>query len=71
MSRPTIKKVRLRPMIQVDGRLTSFPLPQFVESKYHIEVNATTASQLNRAITSGAEKGTFVLPKGAYACVRW
>ncbi|KAL1715205.1 hypothetical protein EV715DRAFT_256517 [Schizophyllum commune] len=39
-------------------------IKKFVESKYHIEVNATTASQLNRAITSGAEKGTFVLPKG-------
>ncbi|KAL1748083.1 hypothetical protein HDZ31DRAFT_60617 [Schizophyllum fasciatum] len=39
-------------------------IKKFVESKYNIEVTATTASQLNRAITSGAEKGIFVLPKG-------
>jgi histone H1/5 len=29
-----------------------------------VEMNAAAASQLNRAITHGAEKGTFVLPKG-------
>ena len=27
-------------------------------------MNAAAASQLNRAIAHGAEKGTFVLPKG-------
>ena len=27
-------------------------------------MNATAASQLNRAISHGAEKGTFALPKG-------
>lgn len=37
---------------------------QFVESKYHIDLTATAASQLNRAITSGSEKGIFQLPKG-------
>ncbi|KAJ7694170.1 hypothetical protein B0H17DRAFT_1058038 [Mycena rosella] len=36
----------------------------FVESKYKVELNASSASQLNRAITSGSERGTFVLPKG-------
>lgn len=40
------------------------PSSQFVESKYKVELNASTASQLNRAITSGSERGTFVLPKG-------
>jgi histone H1/5 len=40
------------------------PSPQFVESKYHIELNTTAASQLNRAITSGSDKGIFNLPKG-------
>lgn len=37
---------------------------QFVETKYKVELNATAASQLNRAITLGSERGTFVLPKG-------
>ncbi|TEB36110.1 hypothetical protein FA13DRAFT_1752783 [Coprinellus micaceus] len=39
-------------------------IKKFVESKYHIELNATAASQLNRAITSGSDKGIFNLPKG-------
>lgn len=39
-------------------------IKKFVESKYHIDLTATAASQLNRAITSGNEKGIFQLPKG-------
>ncbi|KAJ7090066.1 hypothetical protein C8R43DRAFT_1142144 [Mycena crocata] len=39
-------------------------IKKFVESKYKVELNASAASQLNRAITSGSERGTFVLPKG-------
>ncbi|KAJ3937044.1 MAG: hypothetical protein NXY57DRAFT_884563 [Lentinula lateritia] len=39
-------------------------IKKFIEIKYGIDVNASTASQLNRAITSGSEKGIFVLPKG-------
>jgi hypothetical protein len=39
-------------------------IKKFVEDKYRIEVNASTASQLNRAISSGSEKGVFTLPKG-------
>ncbi|KAJ7273522.1 hypothetical protein B0H12DRAFT_1007427, partial [Mycena haematopus] len=39
-------------------------IKKFVESKYKVELNPSTASQLNRAITSGSERGTFVLPKG-------
>jgi hypothetical protein len=45
-----------------------------VESKYRIEVNATASSQLNRAITTGSEKGTFLLPKGMEIqpiCISW
>lgn len=37
---------------------------QFVESHYDVGMNAAAASQLNRAIAHGAEKGMFVLPKG-------
>ncbi|KAG6886017.1 hypothetical protein C0993_006133 [Termitomyces sp. T159_Od127] len=39
-------------------------IKKFVESTYHVAVDHAAASQLNRAITSGSEKGTFVLPKG-------
>ncbi|KAG5354181.1 hypothetical protein C0989_003694 [Termitomyces sp. Mn162] len=39
-------------------------IKKFVETKYHVTLDHATASQLNRAITSGSEKGTFVLPKG-------
>jgi len=39
-------------------------IKKFVETKYHIDVNALAASQLSRAITTGSEKGIFVLPKG-------
>lgn len=37
---------------------------QFVETKYKVELNAATNTQLSKAIISGAEKGVFVLPKG-------
>ncbi len=43
---------------------------QFVESKYHIDLTVAAASQLNRAITHGSEKGIFVLPKGASGKVK-
>lgn len=39
-------------------------IKKFVEDKYHITTNHTTASQLNRAIALGCEKGTFSQPKG-------
>jgi len=39
-------------------------IKKFVENKYHIDLNPLTASQLNRAINSGSEKGIFLLPKG-------
>jgi len=49
-----------------DARIgVSRPLiKKFVETKYHIDMNALAASQLSRAITTGSEKGIFVLPKG-------
>ena len=37
---------------------------QFAESRYGLDTTGVNLYQLNRAITSGAEKGTFVLPKG-------
>lgn len=39
-------------------------IKKFVDSKYHLEMNPLVSSQLNRAIHHGADKGTFVLPKG-------
>ncbi|KAK0503044.1 hypothetical protein EDD18DRAFT_615744 [Armillaria luteobubalina] len=46
------------------GGVSRPTIKKFVESKYHIDLNNTAASQLNRAITSGHEKGVFILPKG-------
>ncbi|KAL5533018.1 hypothetical protein ACEPAF_4794 [Sanghuangporus sanghuang] len=39
-------------------------IKKYAEKKYKIDMNGTALFQLNRAITSGAEKGYFVLPKG-------
>ncbi|KAF9009419.1 hypothetical protein BDQ17DRAFT_1060734 [Cyathus striatus] len=39
-------------------------IKKFVETKYKIEFGAAQNTQLARAITTGAEKGIFVLPKG-------
>ncbi|EJD05964.1 uncharacterized protein FOMMEDRAFT_18190 [Fomitiporia mediterranea MF3/22] len=39
-------------------------IKKFIESKYKITMDAFHTSQLSRAIVSGSEKGTFVLPKG-------
>ncbi|KAF8136306.1 hypothetical protein EV363DRAFT_1319249 [Boletus edulis] len=39
-------------------------IKKFVDSKYHLTMNAAAASQLNRAITHGMVSGNFVLPKG-------
>jgi hypothetical protein len=38
---------------------------RFVESRYKLEIGAAQNTQLAKAISTGAEKGTFVLPKGA------
>ncbi|PPQ79850.1 hypothetical protein CVT26_012601 [Gymnopilus dilepis] len=37
---------------------------RFVESKYKLEIGAAQNTQLAKAITTGVEKGVFVLPKG-------
>ncbi|THH08194.1 hypothetical protein EW145_g2866 [Phellinidium pouzarii] len=39
-------------------------IKKFVETKYKVDLNTSATSQLSRAIVSGSEKGTFVLPKG-------
>jgi histone H1/5 len=37
---------------------------RYVESKYKLEIGAAQNTQLAKAISTGAEKGTFLLPKG-------
>lgn len=37
---------------------------RFVETQYKLEIGAAQNTQLSKAIATGAEKGTFVLPKG-------
>ncbi|KAJ4480577.1 hypothetical protein C8J55DRAFT_513214 [Lentinula edodes] len=39
-------------------------IKKYAEETYKLEMNASHLSQLNRAITNGAESGMFVLPKG-------
>jgi hypothetical protein len=40
-------------------------IKKYVEAKYKLEIGAAQNTQLAKAISTGAEKGTFVLPKGA------
>jgi hypothetical protein len=37
---------------------------RYVESQYKLEIGNAQNVQLSKAIATGAEKGTFVLPKG-------
>ena len=37
---------------------------KYVETKYKLEIGAAQNTQLSKAISTGAEKGVFVLPKG-------
>ncbi|THH33026.1 hypothetical protein EUX98_g1168 [Antrodiella citrinella] len=39
-------------------------IKKFAEEQYKLEMNGLQNSQLNRAITTGAEQGVFQLPKG-------
>jgi hypothetical protein len=39
-------------------------IKKFIEEKYKMEVTPAVISNINRAIAYGANKGTFVLPKG-------
>lgn len=37
---------------------------RYVEEKYNLEIGNAQVTQLSKAITSGAEKNIFALPKG-------
>lgn len=37
---------------------------RFVEGTYNLELGPAQVTQLNKAISNGADKGTFYLPKG-------
>jgi histone H1/5 len=37
---------------------------RFVETQYRLEIGAAQTTQLSKALSSGAEKGIFSLPKG-------
>ena len=43
-------------------------IKKYAADKYKLEMNPTNTARLSTALTSGAEKGTFVFPKGASAC---
>lgn len=47
-----------------------YALRRFVEDTYKLEFGAAQTTQLSRAITTGAEKGHFVLPKGRFPAVK-
>jgi histone H1/5 len=38
--------------------------PRYVEENYKLDIGNAQITQLSKAITSGAEKQIFVLPKG-------
>lgn len=40
-------------------------IKKYAGDKYKLEASVANATRLAQAITHGAEKGTFVLPKGA------
>jgi len=44
-------------------RLTNM-FPRFVETTYNLDLGPAQVTQLNKAISNGADKGTFYLPKG-------
>jgi len=39
-------------------------IKKYIEEKYKMEVTNSVIGNINRSIAYGAEKGTFVLPKG-------
>ena len=41
---------------------------RYVESKYKLEIGAAQTTQLAKAISVGAERGVFFLPKGMFWC---
>jgi hypothetical protein len=42
---------------------------RFVETTYSLELGPAQVIQLNKAISNGADKGTFYLPKGTLITV--
>ena len=42
---------------------------RFVETTYNLDLGPAQVTQLNKAISNGAEKGTFYLPKGTPVAV--
>ncbi|KIK93165.1 hypothetical protein PAXRUDRAFT_829247 [Paxillus rubicundulus Ve08.2h10] len=68
LSHPSwIEMITVRITTTPDGTRHGVSRPtikKFVDSKYHLPMNTASASHLNRAITHGADKGNFVLPKG-------
>ncbi|PVG02166.1 hypothetical protein CPB86DRAFT_823025 [Serendipita vermifera] len=45
-------------------------IKKFIESRYGLEMNGLTVSNINRAIINGEKKGVFLLPKGASGKVK-
>ncbi|KAF7967659.1 hypothetical protein HWV62_33583 [Athelia sp. TMB] len=52
------------------GGVSRPQIKKFVESTYKLEIGAAQNTQLSKAIATGAEKGTFSLPKGASGKVK-
>ena len=64
VSRPQIKKyVEDHSSIPYDSLVKTY---RYVEKKYKLEIGAAQTTQLSKAITSGTDKGVFVLPKGMH-----
>ncbi|KAG8807039.1 hypothetical protein FRC18_005775, partial [Serendipita sp. 400] len=45
-------------------------IKKFIETRYGLEMNGLTVSNINRAIINGEKKGVFLLPKGASGKVK-
>jgi hypothetical protein len=62
---PKSRSVSFKHLVHV----SSFTYPtnmfhRFVEATYDLELGPAQVTQLNKAISNGADKGTFYLPKG-------
>ena len=65
VSRPQIKKSVIRaPFICPLLHLPNKCVHRFVETTYNLDLGPAQVTQLNKAISNGADKGTFYLPKG-------
>jgi hypothetical protein len=73
--RPSRRRTAWR-LPSTNQEVGTFPLPllsphgtlilcaRYVETKFHLFIGNAQNTQLSKAIASGADKGTFVLPKG-------